>query len=307
LTGILVAAAIPSAAAALGASEGAGLGAVAWFAVVAGIPAFVVLLRRVPDRSVTSPAEHRMAFGRGMRAIAENGLFRRLLGAWFLNGLANGLPAVLFPLYLDHVLRVGSGMQGLLIGAYFLAGALAIPVWLRLSRRWGKHRTWCAAMVLACAAFVWVPVLPYIPVNGVAAFGIICMVTGFALGADLALPPAMQADVVDFDTLRTGERRAGLFFSVWNMATKAALALAVGVAFPSLDGLGFDPAASNSATAILALTVIYALVPCVFKVVAIAMMWRHPLSEGRHRAVRKRIDARIRRRSAARPTEGMAL
>lgn len=295
LGGILAAAAIPPAAAAIGATEAAGLAAIAWFAVAIGVPAFALLLLRVPD-PVDGPGPcRRMTFGPGLRAIAANGLFRRLLAAWFVNGLANGLPAVLFPLYLDHVLGVGPGVQGALIGAYFLAGALAIPLWLRASRRWGKHRTWCAAMALACGAFVWVPGLPYLAVDDVMAFALICILTGFALGADLALPPAMQADVVDVDTLRTGERRAGLFFAAWSMATKAALALAVGIAFPVLDRFGFDPAIANADSALFALTVIYALAPCVLKAIAIAMMWGHPLSERRHRAVCHRIAARLRR------------
>lgn len=295
LVGILAAATIPPAAATVGATEAAGLAVVAWFAVAAGLPAFALLLLRVPDPA-TSRGTHRwMAFGPGLRAVVANGLFRRLLAAWFVNGLANGLPAVLFPLYLDHVLGVGAGVQGMLIGAYFLAGALAIPLWLRASRRWGKHRTWCVAMALACGAFVWVPALPHLPVDATVAFAVICVLTGVALGADLALPPAMQADVVDVDTLRTGERRAGLFFAAWSMATKAALALAVGIAFPVLDGLGFDPGTANTESALFALTVIYALVPCVLKAIAIAMMWGHPLSERRHRAVLHRIEARLRR------------
>lgn len=303
LAGILVAAAIPPAAAAVGAAEATGLAAVGWFAVLAGLPAFILLLLHVPDPPGPRAAEGRMAFAQGVRSVVANGLFRRLLAAWFVNGLANGLPAVLFPLYLSHVLGVGPGVQGILIGIYFLAGALAIPLWLRTSRRWGKHRTWCVAMALACGAFVWVPVLPYLPVNGVAAFGVVCILTGIALGADLALPPALQADVVDVDTLRTGGRRAGLFFAAWSMATKASLALAVGIAFPSLDAFGFDPGGANTATALFALTVIYALFPCVLKAVAIAMMWNHPLSERRHRAVCHRIEARLRRRLSVIPNE----
>ena len=53
------------------------------------------------------------------------------------------------------------------------------------------------------------------------------------LGADLVLPPALQADVVDFDRLRSGQARAGLFFALWSMSTKLALALAVGITFPA--------------------------------------------------------------------------
>ncbi len=58
--------------------------------------------------------------GGGWRAIARNRPFVRLLTGWFVNGLANGLPAVLFPLYLQYGLGAGPVDRGVLILAYFL-------------------------------------------------------------------------------------------------------------------------------------------------------------------------------------------
>jgi Na+/melibiose symporter-like transporter len=121
---------------------------------------------------------------------------------------------------------------------------------------------------------------------------VICVVTGVALGADLALPPAMQADVLDLDALRTGEQRAGLFFATWGMATKFALAAAVGIAFPLLDATGFDPKADNDGTAIWAIILIYSVIPVVLKLGAVMIVWRHPLTERRHAAIRRRLDRR---------------
>jgi Na+/melibiose symporter-like transporter len=177
--------------------------------------------------------------------------------------------------------------RGVLILAYFLTAIAGIPLWLRLSRRHGKHRVWCWAMLLACAAFVWVP---FLESGAIAAFFVICIVTGFALGADLALPPAMQADVVDYDTLRTGQERAGLFFALWSMSTKLAGAGAVGVAFPLLAAFGFVPGQGNEASALLALAVIYALVPTVLKTSAICLMWSHPITVRRQQIIRRRLD-----------------
>ena len=172
--------------------------------------------------------------------------------------------------------------------AYFLAGVAAVPLWLALSRRIGKHRAWCTAMLAACAAFVWVP---FIPEGGIAAFFAVCLVTGAALGADLALPPALQADVIDLDTLLTGERRAGLFFALWGMATKLSLAAAVGLALPALAFAGFDPSAPT-APGLWALAVIYAWVPLVIKLCATFIVWRHPITARRHLAIRRRLAAR---------------
>ena len=298
IVGIIGASSMPAVVTAIGYDQQQGLATVAWLAIAIGVPSIGFLLRRVRevDRGPARPLAS-VTMMTASREILRNKPFVRLLSAWFINGLANGLPAVLFLLYLQHGLGAGETAQGALILAYFISGIAAIPLWLRLSSRIGKHRAWCSAMILACLAFVWVPLLGE---GDLVAFFVICVLTGMALGADLALPPAMQADVVDLDSLRTGKRRAGVFFALWSMATKLALACAVGLAFPVLDLLGFEAGGVNSPAAILALAILYAGVPTVLKVIAIAVTWNHPLTAKRQAVIQKAMNRRL-RLSEARP------
>jgi Na+/melibiose symporter-like transporter len=102
--------------------------------------------------------------------------------------------------------------------------------------------------------------------------------TGIALGADLALPASIQADVIDVDRLSSGARRSGLYFALWGLATKLSLALAVGVAFPLLDLAGFESGGAGP-EGLGVLVALYAVVPVLLKLAAIALMWRFPLDE----------------------------
>lgn len=223
------------------------------------------------------------------RTIRRNGPFRRLLAAYLLNGIANGLPATLFLLYTSRVLQTESWPPLLLV--YFLCGIGAVPIWIRLAGRFGKHRVWNWAMLWACAAFVWVPLLGP---GDVAWFVLVCVLTGASLGADLVLPPAMQADVVDIDIARTGQIRTGLYFALWGIATKLALALAVGIAFPLLELAGLDPSAGelDEDRGLLTLAALYSLAPIVFKLSAIALMHGFPLTRARQEKLRQVIESR---------------
>jgi Na+/melibiose symporter-like transporter len=291
LLGIFAAGTIPVWAAGAGLSERSALAIISWMAVIMGGPFILAMLWRVADPLPTDQTQNawslRAAIS-GCKALSSNKPFLRLLAAWLINGLANGIPSTLFLLFLEHRLEADQTQRGVLILIYFLAAVVAIPLWSALSRRVGKHRAWCWAMVLTCLAFVWAPLLPP---GSVAAFGVICALSGMGLGADLALPPALQADVVDFDTLRNKQKRAGLFFALWSMATKLALALAVVVTFPILAAVGFDPKAANTPTALWWLAVIYAWAPVVLKGVAIALVWAFPITATRQRLIRKRLDA----------------
>ena len=289
LVGILGAGALTSVTADMGWTEIRSTGAIAWLAVGLGAVAVPLMLWYVPDRAPAEVDRGRLSWRGlrdGLRTLMANKPFLRVLSAWFLNGLANGIPAALFFIYLEHGLGAGPGERPQFVLAYFLAAVLAMPLWSRLSRRFSKHRVWCGAMILASAAFVCVP---FLPTGALAAFAVVCVVTGMALGADLSLPPAVQADVVDYDRWRFGRNRAGLQFALWGMGTKLALALSVGTALPALAALGFDPSAPDR-HGLWALSVIYAWLPVVIKVLAVAVMWRFPLTPNRHAAIRRRLN-----------------
>ena len=118
----------------------------------------------------------------------------------------------------------------------------------------------------------------------------ICALSGASLGADLALPASMQADVIDLDRVLSGRRRTAFFFALWSMAGKLALAVAVGIAFPVLGALGFAAAGPNPAGALLGLTLLYALLPVLFKLAATALVWRFELDAVRQKSLRAQIE-----------------
>ena len=101
----------------------------------------------------------------------------------------------------------------------------------------------------------------------VAAFAVICAASGLALGADLTLPAALAADL--------GERRgqAGACFGVWNFFAKLNLALAAGLALPLLALFGYQPGEASH-EGLTALSLAYAVLPLLFKVLAAVMLWR---------------------------------
>ncbi|NQW00252.1 MAG: MFS transporter [Rhodospirillales bacterium] len=288
LFGIIGAGVLTAVTAQMGWSEARSVSAIAWVAILLGVAVLPFLFCVVPDGSIrrTRPAaEVTEKVGFSLRALSQNRPFLRLLSGWFINGLANGIPAALFFIYLEYGLGAGPEERPLFILTYFAAGVAAIPIWLRLSRHFGKHRVWCWAMAAACLAFL---IVPFLSEGSFFFFACICVVTGMALGADLALPPAIQADVIDFHRLKFGSDHAGLQFALWGMSTKLSLALAVGLALPALEGVGFRPD-NPSENAIMALVMIYSLVPVVLKAIAIFVVYDFPLTRVKHAVIRRRL------------------
>ena len=285
VVGTLAAAGLPVL---LGADRGETLRVIAWALWIVLPLSLVVTLRTVPEPRGEAGAP--VGWRGGLAVIWRNGPFRRLIAAYFLNGIANGLPATLFLLFVEYVLEKPE-WSGLLLFVYFACGIAAMPLWVGLSRRFGKHRVWAGAMTGACLVFAFVPLLGP---GDHGWFLLICVLTGIGLGADLALPPSMQADVIDLDTLRSRRRRAGVYFACWGVATKLALALAVGIAFPLLDLAGFTPGdgSAGQARGLLVLALLYSLLPALFKLAAVGLMFGYPITAERQRRIHRLIEMR---------------
>jgi GPH family glycoside/pentoside/hexuronide:cation symporter len=198
--------------------------------------------------------------------------FRWLFGAFVINGVAAAIPATLFLFFAKDYLQLAH-YSGLFLLLYFIAAAASMPLWVMLAKRFGEARAWLFGMLMAALAFIWVVSLPQGDMIG---FGMICIVSGLALGADLALPPALLAAVIA-DAGHSGQRE-GAYFGAWNWATKINLALAAGIALPLLHRLGYTPGA-NDAGALQALLIAYAVVPCALKLIAAVIVWRAPLRD----------------------------
>jgi Na+/melibiose symporter-like transporter len=204
----------------------------------------------------------------------RNPRFRRLALVFLVNGIAAGIPATLLLFFVADVLQRPE-LTALFLLLYFAAGAAGMPAWVLLASRAGKVRAWFAAMAMAATAFVWAF---FIGPGDAVAFAVICLLSGLAFGADLALPASLLADVIDDDD-REGGRPDGTYFGIWHLLEKLALALAAGLALPLLQWLGYDPGLPAEQGS--GLSWIYALLPCAVKLVAALLLWRSGLERGR--------------------------
>ncbi len=265
LLGVVLAAALPGL---LASSSSAGVARLSWILppllLVAAIITFVGVggPRAGADRAI---AARDRSDGAGawpsLRRVLADAAFCRLLAVFVVNGIASALPATLFLFFVADILQLETA-SGPLLALYFVAGAASLPLWVKLAARHGRVPAWLGAIVLAMIAFAGASVLGQ---GDLWPFAAICIACGLALGADLALPAAIAADL--------GQRQgqAGACFGVWNLAAKLNLALAAGLALPLLGLLGYAPGGSG---ALASLTFAYALLPLAFKALAAYLLWR---------------------------------
>ena len=227
---------------------------------------FTMKLRQFGAASRTRPPQVEMVW----RRMLSQPAFARLLLAFGVNALANAVPATLVLFFLSDLLGASSDQSSALLAAYFAAAAISVPFWSWVGRRLGAMTAWRIAMLIAVAAFIWTLTLSR---GDVGAFTVICLSTGFALGAELVCPPVLLGRLID-----QGGHRGQLessYFGIWNLIIKLALALAAGLALPALGLLNYGPGQPGlEGNNLDALQWAYAGVPCVLKCIAFAWLGR---------------------------------
>ena len=180
---------------------------------------------------------------------------------------------------------------------YFIAGLAAIPFWLFLGKKLGKHKAFMMTLItVAC-----VSAANFFLVEGdYFVFFLLFIVKGFCFGGLQFLPLAMLADVVDVDSARTGGKRAGSYFAILGISEKLAIACGTGFSYYIVGRLGFDPALGvegSTDLGVLTLRLVYCFGPVLFYGLAMKLIWNYPLTPARHARLRDTIarrEARLR-------------
>jgi Na+/melibiose symporter-like transporter len=279
LAGLLLAAFVPFMVESLGETDtGSVLEALALTIVILLPISVALVLWRVPEPQFAAHAK--VSLKQGMRHMLRNGPFKRILAIILLVTFGEAFRNALSLFFMSDV--VGITNRGTAYLYYFGTGLLAIPIWLGLGRRIGKHRAFATAMISVSVISVSMFFLEY-GQHGL--FMALFTAKGFCFGALQFLPLAMLADVVDVDSLRSGGRRAGAFFAISGMTGKMATAFGSGVAGNMLALAGFDPSrgpGANGPQELLALAGLYAIAPAIFFCAALSLLWQYPLTAEHH-------------------------
>jgi glycoside/pentoside/hexuronide:cation symporter, GPH family len=187
-----------------------------------------------------------------------------------VNATPVAVTSTLFLFFVESRLQA-PGMEGPLLLLFFLAAAVSAPVWGRAAQTYGKKRMLLAGMALSIVAFGFAATLGP---GDTALFAVICLASGAALGADLTLLAAIFATRMAQISPSAAEG-----FGLWSFVTKFTLAFAAIAILPLLESTGFRAGDDNPAAALAMLTLLYAIVPCALKFVAIALLATTDLKE----------------------------
>lgn len=222
------------------------------------------------------------------RTKAENlSLFKSLKHVLFLKPFLLALfPWVLFNLgvavvqaslvyFFTYLIGDASLFQpGIL--ALLVFALLSIPLYAALSKKIDKKGSYITGMVVMSVfliAFAFAtPALP------LASCIVVMAAAGIGLGAHYVMPHSILPDVIEWDSVETGERREGIFTSVWTFTVKAGQALALGITGAVLQFSGYVPDVEQSEKALAGIQVLVGVIPVIIIFAGILILRHYPIS-----------------------------
>ena len=260
----------------------------------------ILVLFKVPEVPVAQTP--RVSLVQSLQHMGKNKLFFRLLAIELLIAGGENFRNTLSLFFVQDY--IGADRVGRLYVLYFGIGLLAIPIWDWIAKRFGKHQSLAAAMVLVSLISLACFALDY---GQITEFYVLFALKGFCFGAFAYLPRAMLADVVDFDTVRSGDSRPASYFAILGFMTKCAASFG-GLSLPLLGLVGYSVAkdAVNGPSELMWLGILYAIVPTLLFIWALYLCVTWPLTARLHQRLQRLVERKQARYSPS-SMDGAAL
>jgi Na+/melibiose symporter-like transporter len=233
---------------------------------------------------------------RSLVTTLANRPFLVLLATYVLGSVGRTINAAVALFYYEHRLHLAQSDVNLYVLLPFgclIAGSILF--WLFLSRRFGKRLPafWGIFLIglLTCVIY---PVLP----SGQLLGPILVAIVGGVLVGALFLIESTVADVVDYDEVRTGLHREGLYFGLWRMGTKLSRAVGLALSGALLGVIDFERgAAAQHPDTELGLALIFGPGVGGFLMLAALVFLYMPLDRARMQRIRRILELRQTRRA----------
>jgi len=260
--------------------------------VISMIPPLIVfrITTELPADELPDPLPMKQA----LTQTLGNKPFRLVMGLYLLSWTTASILAAVLVYYANYFLRVPEQANYFVLIAEG-AAILFIPLWVWVSQRLDKRRAFIWGTVS------WIVILLAIfslHSNQLILAYILAALSGSGIATAYVIPWAMVPDVVEYDQVRSGQRREGSYYAFASffqkLATGAALwgmgmALAMtGYITPEIMG----PLPVQPERAINAIRYFIGPIPAVLLILALLFAWRYPITRESHQATLDELASR---------------
>ena len=231
---------------------------------------------------------------RGMlKTLLTNRPLQYYVAVFLLSGLSLGISLALVYVYVNTYLMLDGKFASILF-FYVLANLVAVPFWYLVLKKVDKHKAWAIGVFIQGICY---PPLVFLTPDNPHAYIILLSVVCTAGAAYAVIDIVMKSllsDVIDHDTLQSGENHSASIFAISALMRKLNIAFGGGFAFMMLSWFGYEPSeTTHSPTSVLyGLKFTYLIFPAFLSTAGALMLWRFPIDRKRHEIILQQLAER---------------
>ena len=228
-----------------------------------------------------------MGFWETYREVFKNKPYLLILLTYILHILAITIASGMMIYYFKYIL-VAENMTTIAMLLLIGIAILFIPVSVAMSKKTGKKLVYGAGFIIMAIGLM---VLFFLGQTLGVTFNLIIIgIMGIGMGLLYAMPYAIVADAIEYDYLRTGERREGAFFGIWTWGLKIGQALAAFLMGIILEAMGYVAnVIPQSESAQLGIRLFLGPIAAVIFILAAVALYYYPITEKRYKEILEQI------------------
>lgn len=235
-----------------------------------------------------------LPLGEALKQTLSNKPFRMVMGLYLLSWTTASIIAAVLVYFANYYLRIPEQANYFVLAAQGSA-IIFIPIVVKLSQRLDKRR---AFMV---GSLTWVVVLLGISALRADQVGLaylLAALAGFGIATAYVVPWSMIPDIVEYDQVRSGQRREGSYYAFASFFQKLATGVSLWAMGQALGMTGYitpipsQPLPVQPEAAVNAIRIFAGPVPAVLLFLAVIFAWKYSITRESHQATLQELAER---------------
>jgi len=237
--------------------------------------------------------EKSFSFFESVKLTFKNRPFILALIMYLLTWMAIEIVSMVLMFFLKYVVDMESSSE-IIIGILFIVAALFLPFWVWFSKKVGKK----AAYNVGMGSFVLVLLaISFLDKGMAAATYALAAFAGIGLSAAHVIPFSIIPDCVEYDEMKTGEKRAGAYYGVESFSRQLSASLATFITGQVLEWSGYVADRPQTQSAINAIRALLGIVPALMIIGGIIALRFYKIGKKQHEIIKKAVTRREQRLS----------
>ncbi len=219
-----------------------------------------------------------------IRIALKNYPFLMLMAGYALQSVGIGVLMAGLIYYIMHVMKLPEAAMSVVLPILFVTAIVFIPIWVKVGAKLGKIKAYRIGLIILSVMLI---STFFTTSSQVALFYVQVFILGIGFSSFQLFPFSMLPDTIEYDQMKSGLRREGIFSGVWASGQKLAYSVGPSIVGFALALSGFTQGDVQPESVETGIRIVFCLFPALTLLLSFLPFARYDLTEGRFLEIKR--------------------